>query len=157
VPLPADVTNAVAISEDCLQQAACFDAGLFISFRRFLNHPFALCIQPWRIQGRRSTFSEGSALRGDAENDQSIVAGKSCRKQRHCRCRSNQISAEAVKKETIKPSSHTSVCPWKGTAHYYHVEVNGFAMTMPLVLPEPKPAAAEIKDVSRSGRRPFEI
>src|SRR5271165_4367130 len=32
---------------------------------------------------------------------------------------------EAVKKEYLKPSSHTSQCPWKGTAHYYNVEVDG--------------------------------
>jgi uncharacterized protein (DUF427 family) len=32
---------------------------------------------------------------------------------------------EAVKKEVLKPSSHTTVCPWKGTAHYYHVAVDG--------------------------------
>ena len=23
------------------------------------------------------------------------------------------------------PSGHTSVCPWKGTAHYYSLEVDG--------------------------------
>jgi len=32
---------------------------------------------------------------------------------------------EAVKKEFLKPSAHTSECPWKGTAHYYSVEVDG--------------------------------
>src|SRR5205807_2398370 len=32
---------------------------------------------------------------------------------------------EAVKKEFLRPSSHTTVCPWKGTAHYYHIEVDG--------------------------------
>src|ERR1041384_4467856 len=32
---------------------------------------------------------------------------------------------EAVKKEYIKDSSHTSICPWKGTAHYYHLDVDG--------------------------------
>jgi uncharacterized protein (DUF427 family) len=54
---------------------------------------------------------------------------------------------EAVKKELLKPSSHTTVCPWKGTAHYYHIEVNGMQNdNAAWYYPEPKPAAAEIKD-----------
>ena len=32
---------------------------------------------------------------------------------------------DAIKSEYFKPSSTTSVCPWKGTASYYTVEVNG--------------------------------
>jgi uncharacterized protein (DUF427 family) len=32
---------------------------------------------------------------------------------------------EALKKEYFQPSHHTTVCPWKGTASYYHVTVNG--------------------------------
>jgi len=32
---------------------------------------------------------------------------------------------DGVKQEFLKPSSHTTVCPWKGTAHYFHVEVDG--------------------------------
>jgi uncharacterized protein (DUF427 family) len=32
---------------------------------------------------------------------------------------------EALKKEYFQPSSHTTVCGWKGTASYYHVTVNG--------------------------------
>jgi len=27
--------------------------------------------------------------------------------------------------EFFKPSDHTSVCGWKGTANYYNIEVNG--------------------------------
>ena len=53
----------------------------------------------------------------------------------------------SVKMEFLKPSSHTSVCPWKGTAHYYHVEVNGMQnQNAAWFYPEPKSAAAEIKD-----------
>jgi uncharacterized protein (DUF427 family) len=53
----------------------------------------------------------------------------------------------AVKREFLKPSSHTSVCPWKGTAHYYHVEVDGMKNdNAAWYYPEPKAAAAEIKD-----------
>jgi uncharacterized protein (DUF427 family) len=54
---------------------------------------------------------------------------------------------EAVNKEALKPSNHTSVCPWKGTAHYYHVEVDGMRNdNAAWYYPEPKPAAAEIKN-----------
>jgi uncharacterized protein (DUF427 family) len=54
---------------------------------------------------------------------------------------------EAVKKELLKPSNHTSVCPWKGTAHYYHIAVDGMQNdNAAWYYPEPKPAAAEIKD-----------
>jgi len=54
---------------------------------------------------------------------------------------------EAVKKEILRPSNHTSLCPWKGTAHYYHVEVDGIRNdNAAWYYPEPKPAAAEIKN-----------
>jgi uncharacterized protein (DUF427 family) len=54
---------------------------------------------------------------------------------------------EAVKKEVLKPSNHTSICPWKGTAHYYHVAVDGMQNdNAAWYYPEPNPAAAEIKD-----------
>lgn len=53
---------------------------------------------------------------------------------------------QAVKKKFLKPSKHTTVCPWKGTAHYYHIEVNGMRNeNAAWYYPEPKPAAAEIK------------
>ena len=52
-----------------------------------------------------------------------------------------------VKQEFLKPSQHTSVCPWKGTAHYYHLEVDGMKNeNAAWYYPQPKPAAAEIKD-----------
>ncbi len=54
---------------------------------------------------------------------------------------------DAVKKEFLKPSGHTSICPWKGTAHYYHLEVDGMRNeNAAWYYPIPKPAAAEIKD-----------
>jgi uncharacterized protein (DUF427 family) len=53
----------------------------------------------------------------------------------------------AVNKEFFKPSTHTSVCPWKGTAHYFNVEVDGVRNdNAAWYYPEPKPAATEIKD-----------
>jgi len=53
--------------------------------------------------------------------------------------------AEAVKNEYLKPSSHTSICPWKGTAHYYHLDVDGMRNENAVwFYPEPKEAAKEI-------------
>jgi uncharacterized protein (DUF427 family) len=54
---------------------------------------------------------------------------------------------ESVTRNFLKSSNHTSICPWKGTAHYYHVEVDGMKNeNAAWYYPEPKPAAAEIKD-----------
>jgi uncharacterized protein (DUF427 family) len=53
--------------------------------------------------------------------------------------------AETVKQEYLQPSAHTSICPWKGTAHYYTVDVNGMRNeNAAWFYPEPKPAAKEI-------------
>jgi uncharacterized protein (DUF427 family) len=53
--------------------------------------------------------------------------------------------AESVRKQYLKPSFRTSVCPWKGTAHYYHVEVDGLRNDdAAWFYPEPKSAAAQI-------------
>jgi len=53
---------------------------------------------------------------------------------------------ESVKKEFLQTSSATSICPWKGTAHYFNVivgdKVNKDAAWY---YPEPKKAAKEIK------------
>jgi uncharacterized protein (DUF427 family) len=55
--------------------------------------------------------------------------------------------ADAVKKEFFRPSTHTSECPWKGIAHYYHLEVDGMKNeNAAWYYPQPKPAAAAIKD-----------
>lgn len=53
---------------------------------------------------------------------------------------------EAVDPALLKPSATTSVCPWKGTAHY-HTLVAGGAENRDAVwyYPEPKSAAAQIK------------
>jgi uncharacterized protein (DUF427 family) len=53
---------------------------------------------------------------------------------------------DSVIKNVLKSSTHTSICPWKGTAHYYHVEVDGMKNeNAAWYYPEPKPAASEIK------------
>jgi uncharacterized protein (DUF427 family) len=54
---------------------------------------------------------------------------------------------ESVNKEFLKPSNHTTVCPWKGSAHYFHVAVDGMQNdNAAWYYPQPKPPAAEIKD-----------
>ena len=53
---------------------------------------------------------------------------------------------EAVKKEFLRPSSHTTVCPWKGTAHYYHIEVDGLKNeNAAWYYPDPFDAARQIR------------
>lgn len=54
--------------------------------------------------------------------------------------------AESLVAEHVRPSSHTSVCGWKGTAHYYDVVVNGEVNANACwTYPEPSQAAARIK------------
>ncbi|GAC1616925.1 MAG: DUF427 domain-containing protein [Candidatus Acidiferrum sp.] len=55
--------------------------------------------------------------------------------------------AESVKKEFLQPSDHTTVCPWKGTAHYYHLTVDGLRNdNAAWYYPQPKEAAKGIRD-----------
>lgn len=55
--------------------------------------------------------------------------------------------AASVRPEVLKPSTHTSGCPWKGTAHYHSLVVDGAENANAVwFYPDPKPAAAEIKD-----------
>ncbi len=47
----------------------------------------------------------------------------------------------------VKPSPTTTVCPWKGTAHYFTVVVDGQENAdAAWYYPAPKSAAAAIKD-----------
>jgi uncharacterized protein (DUF427 family) len=53
----------------------------------------------------------------------------------------------SVKEALFEPSRHQSVCPWKGTASYYHLVVDGKRNeNAAWFYPEPKEAAANIKD-----------
>ncbi len=53
---------------------------------------------------------------------------------------------DAVRMEFFRPSASHTVCPWKGTASYYDVEVNGKRNgDAAWFYPEPKPAAGQIK------------
>ena len=52
---------------------------------------------------------------------------------------------DAVQQKYLRPSDHTSVCPWKGTASYYSLEVDGQTNeNAAWYYPTPKDAAAEI-------------
>ena len=52
-----------------------------------------------------------------------------------------------VKREYLDHSSHHTVCPWKGTASYYDVVVDGERnRAAAWYYPKPRPAAAQIKD-----------
>jgi len=54
--------------------------------------------------------------------------------------------AESVRQEFLRPSATHTVCPWKGTASYYHLEVDGTRNAdAAWYYPEPKPAAEEIR------------
>ncbi len=54
--------------------------------------------------------------------------------------------ADAVRQDLLRPSTHTSNCPWKGTAHYHSLSVDGATNeNAAWFYPEPKAAAAEIK------------
>ncbi|MGI9623981.1 MAG: DUF427 domain-containing protein [Acidimicrobiales bacterium] len=55
--------------------------------------------------------------------------------------------ADSVKTEHFMPSDHSTVCPWKGTASYYDVAVNGETLfNVAWTYPEPKPDAEQIRD-----------
>lgn len=52
----------------------------------------------------------------------------------------------ALNKALIKPSAHTTLCGWKGTANYYSLDVGGKTNENAVwYYADPKPAAAEIK------------
>jgi uncharacterized protein (DUF427 family) len=53
---------------------------------------------------------------------------------------------EALREEHFRPSDHRTTCPWKGEAHYYHVEVDGQTNeNAAWYYPEPKSAAEAIR------------
>jgi uncharacterized protein (DUF427 family) len=54
--------------------------------------------------------------------------------------------ADAIHQEYFKPSRETTFCPWKGTANYYDVEVNGKKNAAAAwYYPKPSAAASEIR------------
>ena len=54
---------------------------------------------------------------------------------------------DAVDRSYLRASDHATVCPWKGTAGYYDVEVDGETnANAAWVYREPSAAAAQIRD-----------
>ena len=54
---------------------------------------------------------------------------------------------DALRPELFEDASGTTVCPWKGTASYYDIVVDGSRNAgAAWYYPEPKEAATEIKD-----------
>ena len=54
--------------------------------------------------------------------------------------------SDAVLPGLFKDSDTTTICPWKGMAHYYTIEANGAEnRDAAWYYPDPKAAAAEIK------------
>jgi uncharacterized protein (DUF427 family) len=54
---------------------------------------------------------------------------------------------EGVDATLLRPSDTHTICPWKGRASYYSLEVDGAEnRDAAWYYPEPKPAAAEIRD-----------
>jgi len=54
---------------------------------------------------------------------------------------------ESVKKEYLTPSSTTTICPWKGEAHYYDVVIDDKVnKDAAWYYPHPKEAAQQIKN-----------
>jgi len=55
--------------------------------------------------------------------------------------------ADAVDRSFLRPSSITTVCPWKGTARYYSLHVDGAEnRDAAWYYPEPKAKAESIRD-----------
>jgi uncharacterized protein (DUF427 family) len=53
---------------------------------------------------------------------------------------------DSLKREFFTDSATTSVCPWKGTARYYTIKVDGAEnRDAAWYYPEPKPAAENIR------------
>ena len=54
---------------------------------------------------------------------------------------------QTINREYFKESSHNTICPWKGAASYYTIEVNGQKNeNAAWYYPNPKDAASNIKD-----------
>jgi uncharacterized protein (DUF427 family) len=53
---------------------------------------------------------------------------------------------DAVREDVLRPSDHHTFCPWKGTASYYDLEVEGRVNKDAVwYYPTPKDAAKEIR------------
>jgi len=67
----------------------------------------------------------------------------------HCEVVENNFyfPPDSVKREFFQNSDKTTVCGWKGIAHYYHIEVKGEKnLDAAWYYPEPKEKALKLKD-----------
>jgi uncharacterized protein (DUF427 family) len=56
--------------------------------------------------------------------------------------------ADAVQQEFLRPSATSTICPWKGTAGYFTLIVDGQENSdAAWIYRDPKPAAANIKNM----------
>ncbi len=62
-----------------------------------------------------------------------------------------------VKKEIFKDSDHQTTCPWKGQAHYYHIQGEDLKENAAWYYPEPKEAAKEIAGYIAFDKRYVEV
>ncbi|HEX8080212.1 MAG TPA: DUF427 domain-containing protein [Jatrophihabitans sp.] len=54
---------------------------------------------------------------------------------------------DSVRQDVLRPSQYETLCPWKGTASYYSLEVDGkLNQDAAWYYSEPKEAASQIKD-----------
>ena len=54
---------------------------------------------------------------------------------------------ESLNQAYLKPSDHTTHCPWKGNARYYHIVVDGQTNeNAAWFYPDPKPEVEQIRD-----------
>jgi uncharacterized protein (DUF427 family) len=54
---------------------------------------------------------------------------------------------DSVDRSLLRPSDRTSICPWKGTASYFDVVVEGKVNSAAAwTYPEPKEKASQIRD-----------
>ena len=60
--------------------------------------------------------------------------------------RNQYFPADSVIRECLSESNTQTICPWKGTAHYYNVVDGKTNKDAAWYYPEPKEAAANIKD-----------
>ncbi|MGI8664650.1 MAG: DUF427 domain-containing protein [Jatrophihabitans sp.] len=71
-----------------------------------------------------------------AESDETVVVENN-----------HYFPLDSVRPDVLRASELTSVCPWKGTASYYSIEVDGQVNPdAAWYYPQPKPAASEITD-----------
>ena len=61
--------------------------------------------------------------------------------------RNHYFPPDSIKREFFTESDNHSVCPWKGEASYYHLEIDGEVnRDAAWYYSEPSEAAAEIRD-----------